>query len=105
MQGQQRINISEQKPAKFIELADGYEVLSNDSTIKIILRPVTIMDGSMESGFYATTMSIKEGDGWIAVNNTKNYGSKEEFIKDIIGSEDFTQAVMEYQQSLTIKKQ
>ena len=99
MQGQQRVNISEQKPSKFIVLTDGYEVLSNDATIKIILRPVTIMDGSMESGFYSTQMWIKEGDGWLSVSNTKNYGSKEEFIKDIIGSEDFTQAMRDYELS------
>ena len=101
MQSQQRVNITEQKPSKFIELADGYEVLSNDSTIKIVLHKVTVMDGAMDSTFYSTRMWIDEGNGWLSVGNTQNYRTKEEFIGKIRESEDFTQAARDYEDSLT----
>ena len=99
MQGQQRINISENKPSKFIELSDGYEMISNDATIKIVLSKITVMDGSMESGFYSTKLWIKEDDGWIKVSDTSNYPTKEKFIEKMYESEDFTQAMRDYELS------
>ncbi len=98
MQGQQKINIIEQRVPKFTERSGCYEVISNDSSIKIVLRHISVMDGSMESGFYSTRMWIKEDNAWIEVNNTKNYNTKEEFIKDISASEDFTQAIRDYEE-------
>ena len=96
MQGQQRVNINEQKPSKLIETTDGYEVLSNDGTTKIQLRHTTVMEGSMENAFYYTVMWIMEDGGWVKVSNTQNYRTKEEFIKAIAESEDFTQAMAEF---------
>ena len=96
MQGQQKVNISELRPSKLIKTADGYEVLSNDGTIKIQLRHTTVMDGSMESDFYHTVMWIMEDGGWLKVNSTQNYRTKEEFIRTIDESEDFTQAMAEF---------
>ena len=98
MRGQSKIDISEQKPLKFTALTDGYEMVSNDATVKILLRRITVMDGFMESGFYSTKLWIKEDNGWIEANNTKNYTTKEEFITDMEGSEDFTQALRDYRQ-------
>lgn len=85
-----------QKPSKMIEHPDGYEVISNDGTIKVRLLHTIILEGSMESGFYYTKMWIKEGNGWAEVNNTQSYRSKEEFIDAISESEDFTQALSDY---------
>ena len=103
MQGQQKTNITEQKVPKFSILSDSYEVISNDATIKIVLRPVSVMEGSMERDFFSTKMWIKEGDGWVLVNNTKNYNSKEEFIKDISSSEHFTQAIRDYEEQNVVE--
>lgn len=84
------------KPSKFVERANGYEVINNDGTVKIALCHTTVMDGSMESGFYYTVMWVLEDGGWTKVSNTQSYRSKEEFINAISDSEDFTQALSEY---------
>ena len=96
MLGQHRTLLQEQKVSKFIELSDGYKMESNDGTIRILLRHITVMDGAIESGFYSTKTWIKESEGWIEVNNIQNYRNKEDFIKAISESEDFTEAIKEY---------
>lgn len=83
------------KPAKGVELADGYEITSNDGTIKIRLLHITVMDGGMESGFYHTVMRIKEGTGWTEVSDIQNYNSKEKFLETIKDIEEFSQAYSE----------
>ena len=84
-----------EKPSKLVEHTDGYEVISNDGTTKLQLLHTTLLDGSMESGFYYTKMWIKEGEGWTEVNNTQSYRSKAEFIDAIRELEDFTEAIKE----------
>ena len=96
MIGQQKVNISEEKPAKYIPHTNGCEVISNDEQMKIELRHITVMDGSMESDFYHTTMWIKEDGGWLMVNNTNSYKTQEEFISAISQVEEFTQAMRDY---------
>lgn len=84
------------KPSKFVERPDGYEVTNNDGTVKVALCHTTVMDGSMESGFYYTEMWVLEDGGWIKVSNTQSYRSKEEFLKAIEESGDFSEATSEY---------
>lgn len=84
------------KPSKFVERPDGYELTSNDGEVKVALQKTTVMDNSMESDFYHTVMWIREEGGWTRVDNTQSYRSKEEFINAISDSEDFTQALSEY---------
>ena len=81
------------KPMKGVETPDGYEVTSNDGTIRIELRHATVMDGAMESTFYHTVMWIKEGTGWLKVNETQNYRSKDDFLDAISNVEEFSEAV------------
>jgi hypothetical protein len=95
MKGQERVNITEERPSKFVEGTDGYEVTSNDETIRIQLRHATVMDGGMESDFYHTEMWVKEDNGWIRANNVQNYKTKKEFIDAIRDVEEFTQAIAE----------
>ena len=89
-----------QKPSKFVERPNGFEVTSNDGTMKIELRQYSILDGSMESSGFYTTMWIREGEGWIKVSNTQPYHTKEDFIKAISEVEEFTEAIKERRQSL-----
>lgn len=96
MKGQSKIDISEQKPSKFTELSDGYEMINNNSTMKIVLHSVTVMDNAMESSFYSTRIWIKEDNGWIEVKGTKNYPTKDGFIEDMSKAEDFTEAMRDY---------
>lgn len=96
MIGQQKVNINEHKPSKFIENADGYEVTSNDGTVKIALRHMTTLDGSMESGFYYTVIWVLEDGGWTKVNNTQSYRTKQEFLNALEESEGFAEAFSEY---------
>lgn len=96
MQGQTKVQINEIPPRKLTKLSDGYEVVNNDGTIKIVLRHVTVMDGSMESGFYSSILWVKEDNGWVKGDASKNYKTKEEFIKAISESEEFTQACREF---------
>lgn len=96
MKGQQKRNIIEMIPPKFAENENGYEVVSNDSTVRLLLRHVTVMNGGMESEFYSTVMYVKEDGVWVHVNNTQNYRTKEEFINAISAAEEFTEAVAEF---------
>ena len=98
MQGQQMINIEEHRVPKFTEHPNGFEVVSNDGSIKIVLQHTTVMNGSMESDFYSTKTWIKEESGWIEVNGTQNYSTKEAFIEVIRDNEDFTQAMRDYEE-------
>lgn len=84
-----------EKPSKFIEHSDGYEMISNDGEVKVCLLHSTLMEGSIDSDFYYTVTWILEDVGWVRANNTSNYKTKEEFIEAISNSEDFTQAVSE----------
>ena len=96
MIGQQKIDINEQKPSKLMVQPGGYEVVSNDGVLRIQLRHEMVMDGSMESDFYATTVWVKEGDGWIKTSTTQSYRTKEEFIRSISDVEDFSEAMAEF---------
>ena len=98
MQGQQRVKIVEHKVSKFIERFGCYEVMSNDNTMKIVLRNVSVMDDSMERAFFSTTTWIKEDNGWVKCNDTQNFPSREAFIEALKASEDFTQAIRDYEE-------
>ena len=106
MRGQQKIDIREEKVLKFTEHRNGYELVSNDGETKIALLHTMVMDGSMESSFYYTKIWILEDGGWIETDSSKSYKTKEEFISDISNSQDFTQAMRDYEEySLTLKQQ
>lgn len=84
------------KPSKLIELPDGYDVTSNDGTIKMMLHRCVARQEAMESDFYSTTMWIKEGNGWTKVRNSQSYRTKEDFIDALSKVEEFSQAISEY---------
>lgn len=96
MKGQQKVYGIELIPPKFVENEHGYELVSNDGTMRLFLRRIIMMEGSMERDFYSTVMWIKEEGVWVQVSNTQNYRTKEEFINAISQAEDFTEAIAEF---------
>ena len=99
MMGQTKTQISEQKPMKYIEHGGGCEVISNDGTLKIELHHATKMEGAMENEFYYTEVYFLEDGGWQRAINSDTYRTKEDFIKAIDGTEEFTQAIKDFEQT------
>ena len=82
---------------KFVRHNNGCEIISNDGEIKILLRHRMLFNGSMEQEMYTTDYYIKEDNGWLKTNTSKTHSTIQEFMREISNTEEFTQAVSEYQ--------
>jgi hypothetical protein len=87
---------TENKIPKFIPNTDGCEVLTNDGELKVVLRKSTSFAGEMEQSAYVAVYYIKEGDGWLKTETTKSFVSMREFISELRGTEEFWQAMRDY---------
>lgn len=87
----------EQRPSKAIQSDGGLEMESNDGSMKILLKRTIIFTGNMEGESFNTALFIKEDDGWTKTNNSTPYNSIEDFVRALGESEDFTQAVKDYE--------
>lgn len=89
--------IREEKPSKCVIREDGgYEITSNDGEMLIILTKTCIFSGTMEQEYHRSRYFLKEGDGWEESNGGSLYHSADEFFSAIRQSENFTQALNEY---------
>ena len=91
-----KVEIQEQKPSLLVEHDNGIEAVSNDGTMKIILRKVNLFVEGAARDIYATLFYIKEGNAWIKTSESHTYNTKEEFIKALRETEEFYKAVDEY---------
>lgn len=89
-------------PARMLATTSGYEVLSNEGDIKIILRKTTVFDNNANADIYALTYFIKTDEGWVKGLNQQSYRTREEFIRSIANVEEFSTAYNElrYEKSL-----
>ena len=85
----------EQRPAKCIRHSNGYEVISNDGEMKILLKHQTIYS-TMENESYAAVYYIMEDGEWILTNTQNTFPSVQDFFRRLRDSEEFTQAVKDF---------
>ena len=81
----------------FIRQKNGCEVLTDDRTQKIILSRSIAYVEDIEQTLYSTRYYIKEGTGWVQVNNGQFYSSEEAFFSALRHSDAFTRAVREWE--------
>lgn len=97
-----RMNISDAliRMPKIIETHNGYEVLSNDNKIKVILQQNLVFTGTIETELYTAHYYVKDDTGWIKANMSHTYESKQDFIRSIRQADAFSQAINELREAL-----
>lgn len=86
---------------KVLKTISGYEVLSNDRKIKIILHETTVMSGAMETELYIAHYYVKEGTEWFKTNTAHSYESERDFISSICQTDAFSEAISELRETLS----
>ena len=96
---QEKVNIQEQRVPKFISTLNGFEILSNDGSVKIILSRSRIFSGQMENEHLSVTYYVKEGEGYEKSNTQDSYPSIDDYMRRLANNEEYTEACMDYEKS------
>lgn len=89
------MGIIEDKVEKGFLTYNGCEAESNNGTVRIVLRKMSIMvpENNLISHFYTTTSFFKEGSAWIKSETEQCiYKSVNEFASALSGIPDFSEA-------------
>lgn len=88
----------QEKPSKCVKTERGYEVLTNNGKMKIVLTRHRYFRENLSDSCYISTYYVKEGNGWLKTNTHNTHSTIEEFFRALNQTEDFTQAMEDYKQ-------
>lgn len=81
----------------YVPQSNGCEVLSNDRELKLVLSRTISFMTEVEQEFYSVKYYVKVDDGWELTNTAKSYQSADDFMRELDGTEEFTNAVREWE--------
>ena len=73
----------------------GLEVLTNDKTLRYVLRKNRVLTRFEASDIYLCSTCVRDGDRWVKTSETACYTTIDEFVKTIKGLPEFSKASQE----------